>query len=85
MIYGYVVVLKGKLSVKKLQSMANSLNSSSSDLGPCASDGLFKLPSGATVSLTPCFLDQLSPGVNAGKIIIGKVVCSFNIEDAVSL
>lgn len=64
--------------------MVDGLNISS-DLGPYATDGSFKTSAGAPVTLEPIAIDQLKPGINSEKVVTGKVVCSFNVEEAVSL
>jgi len=70
--------------------MTEGLNLSS-DLGPYATDGSFKTSSSSSASaaasttLRPIAIDQLTPGINSENIVTGKVVCSFNVEEAVSL
>ncbi|RUS84991.1 hypothetical protein EGW08_007236, partial [Elysia chlorotica] len=71
---------KGKMKQKKIDSLCSSI--SDRDLGPYSSleyvDAAAK-----TVTLSRCKLAELQPKVNAGKLVVGKVVCSVNSTDGV--
>lgn len=54
------------------------------DLGPYA-DGSYTSQLGETVKLQPVLLGELEPELNSEKVVLGKVVCSINVEEAVCL
>lgn len=87
---------KGKLKPKKLQQilkvfsacsyklegfrwMLQSINSKS--LGPYSAAGKY----GETTVFQNVPYDELQPGLNAGKVILGAVICSVVTESAVPL
>ncbi|XP_028392755.1 tetratricopeptide repeat protein 5-like [Dendronephthya gigantea] len=62
---------KGRLKAKRLNTMMSSLKES--DLGPYAG-GNYTSNSGQTVTLEQVMLSSLNVGLNANKVISGKVV-----------
>ena len=40
---------------------------------------------GRKVRLKPCSVSEMTPGVNTGRLLAGKVVCSVPAEDNVPL
>uniref|UniRef100_A0A8C4YCU7 Tetratricopeptide repeat protein 5 OB fold domain-containing protein n=1 Tax=Gopherus evgoodei TaxID=1825980 RepID=A0A8C4YCU7_9SAUR len=71
---------KGKVKVKKLQSMLGSLHPS--HLGPCG-DGRYQGSSGQKVALEHRLLSTLQPGVNTGAVVLGRVVFSLTTDEKV--
>jgi tetratricopeptide (TPR) repeat protein len=71
-----LTLAKGKLRPKKLQSLVNSIDDKT-NLGPYSS-GTYTAPNGKTARLEAVLLNQLQPGANPEKVILGKVVCSVN-------
>ncbi|XP_048649795.1 tetratricopeptide repeat protein 5 isoform X4 [Marmota marmota marmota] len=71
---------KGKMKVKKLQSMLGNLRPA--HLGPCG-DGRYQSASGQKVTLQLKPLSELKPGVNSGAVVLGKVVFSLTTEEKV--
>ncbi|KAM4858905.1 tetratricopeptide repeat protein 5-like isoform X2 [Urocitellus parryii] len=71
---------KGKMKVKKLQSMLGNLRPA--HLGPCG-DGRYQSASGQKVTLKLKPLSELKPGVNSGAVVLGKVVFSLTTEEKV--
>ncbi|XP_030395423.1 tetratricopeptide repeat protein 5-like isoform X1 [Gopherus evgoodei] len=71
---------KGKVKVKKLQSMLGSLRPS--HLGPCG-DGRYQGSSGHKVALEHRLLSALQPGVNTGAVVLGRVVFSLTTDEKV--
>lgn len=55
-----------------------------SQLGPCG-DGRYQGPSGQKVELKQRALSALQPGVNAGAMVLGKVLFSITTEEKVPL
>ena len=74
--------MQGKLRPKKLKAILSSLRDS--DLGPY-SGGSYTGPRGDSVRLTKCALSELEPGLNAEKVVLGKVVCSLKTDNQVHL
>ncbi|KAG1714099.1 Tetratricopeptide repeat protein 5 [Nymphon striatum] len=70
----------GKVKNKKLQNMLSSL--SLANLGPYQGGG-YASNKGNAISLEQTNLNDLSPGVNYNKVVVGRVVCSVNSEDNV--
>nr|CAD7612348.1 unnamed protein product [Timema genevievae] len=70
---------KGKLKVKKLQQMIQSLDVK--QLGPY--QGGRYTSAGSSISLTLVPIAGLQPGTNSEKVVLGKVVCSVQDEDSV--
>lgn len=75
--------LQGKIRGKKLQSLVAGI-SQNSKLGPY-SGGSYTSASGLTVNLEPISLQDLKPGLNDNKVIIGRVVGSIHIETELTL
>ncbi|PSN54645.1 Tetratricopeptide repeat protein 5 [Blattella germanica] len=74
-----LVLNKGKLKGKRLQQMVQSINAK--QLGPYTGGSY---TSGKdTVKLEQVSLKQLQTGVNPEKVVLGKVVCSIQDDDAV--
>lgn len=71
---------KGKLKPKRLQGMINSFKEQ--DLGPY-SGGKYTSNSGKTVSLDHVVLSNLTDGLNANKVISGKVIGIVNNDEPV--
>ncbi|XP_067391403.1 tetratricopeptide repeat protein 5-like [Emydura macquarii macquarii] len=71
---------KGKVKGKKLQSMLGSLRPS--QLGPCG-DGQYQGSSGQKVALEHRPLSALRPGVNAGAVVLGRVLFSLTTDEKV--
>ncbi|XP_069507874.1 tetratricopeptide repeat protein 5 [Ambystoma mexicanum] len=71
---------KGKVKAKKLQSMLGSLKLS--HLGPCA-DGNYQTASGKKAILEQKPLSALVPGTNGGSVVLGKVVFSLTTEQKI--
>ncbi|XP_050773838.1 tetratricopeptide repeat protein 5-like isoform X2 [Gopherus flavomarginatus] len=71
---------KGRVKVKKLQSMLGSLRPS--HLGPCG-DGRYQGSSGHKVALEHRLLSALQPGVNTGAVVLGRVVFSLTMDEKV--
>ncbi|EDO45981.1 predicted protein [Nematostella vectensis] len=69
---------KGKLKTKRLQSMVNSLGEA--ELGPY-SGGSYTSAAGKTVDLDYTTLDKLTPEINAGKVVVGRMVGSVQMDD----
>ena len=67
---------------KKIDSLCNNIGDR--DLGPYTTLEYVDAE-GKTVSLSRCKLAELQPKVNAGKLVVGKVVCSVNSTDGVPL
>lgn len=63
---------KGKLKVKKFQTLIQSV--SKNDLGPYK-DGFYLNSNQQKNELTECLLKDLKNGLNAGKVVCGKVIC----------
>nr|CAD7579042.1 unnamed protein product [Timema californicum] len=72
---------KGRLKVKKLQQMIQSLDVK--QLGPY--QGGRYTSAGSSVALTLVPIAGLQPGTNGEKVVLGKVVCSVQNEDSVPL
>nr|CAD7462444.1 unnamed protein product [Timema tahoe] len=72
---------KGKLKVKKLQQMIQSLDVK--QLGPY--QGGRYTSAGSSISMTLVPITGLQPGTNSEKVVLGKVVCSVQDEDSVPL
>jgi len=70
----HLLDLKGKLKTKRYNSMVQSIDSKS--LGPLAVVGR-KDP------LEEVTFSELKPGVNEGKVVLGKVICSVHSDDTV--
>ncbi|EDO28529.1 predicted protein, partial [Nematostella vectensis] len=68
----------GKLKTKRLQSMVNSLGEA--ELGPY-SGGSYTSAAGKTVDLDYTTLDKLTPEINAGKVVVGRMVGSVQMDD----
>ncbi|GFO20713.1 tetratricopeptide repeat protein 5 [Plakobranchus ocellatus] len=75
-----MIETKGKMKQKKIDSLSSSI--SDRDLGPYSSLEYVDT-GGKTVALTCCKLAELQPKINAGKLVVGKVVCSINSTDSV--
>merc|ERR1711874_85987 len=75
-----LIELKGKLKAKKVNSLVESVKPV--QLGPYHG-GSYKSPSGTTVSLKQQEFSKLEPGLNSGKVILGKVICSVHTEESV--
>ncbi|GLH11182.1 Tetratricopeptide repeat protein 5 [Gryllus bimaculatus] len=71
---------KGKVKAKKLHQMIQSLDTK--QLGPYGG-GSYTSPKGLSVKLEPIPLDNLQRGLNVEKVVLGKVVCSFQDENNV--
>ena len=74
-----LIELKGKLKVKKFNSLVDSLKSGSEQslLGPYGG-GAFK-----SVSLNQTTFADLQEGLNSEKVVVGKVICSVHTADEV--
>nr|XP_022911310.1 tetratricopeptide repeat protein 5-like [Onthophagus taurus] len=72
----------GKMKLKKLQQLLQSINESK-QLGPFSGGSYTSTVTGATVKLNEVKLNDLQPGLNEEKVILGKVVCSVHNEDTV--
>lgn len=70
----HLIELKGKLKTKRYNAMVQSIDSKS--LGHFAAVGRKDPYEEVTFS-------ELNPGVNEGKVILGKVICSVHSEDTV--
>ncbi|XP_014661430.1 PREDICTED: tetratricopeptide repeat protein 5-like [Priapulus caudatus] len=71
-----LVEQKGRLKGKKLQQLLRSMNAQK-DLGPY-SGSTYTSGTGASVKLSHVPLKQLNKGLNSGKVILGRVVCSVS-------
>ena len=67
---------------KRLQTLSQSPRESA--LGPYAGGG-YTSGSGKTVKLMRCSFRDLEPGINAEKVVLGKVVCTVPNESVVPL
>ncbi|PNF35240.1 Tetratricopeptide repeat protein 5 [Cryptotermes secundus] len=74
-----LVSLKGKLKVKKLQQMVQSIEPK--QLGPYG--GGSYTARNETVKLEPIVLKNLHLGTNLEKVVLGKVVCSVHNDNVV--
>ena len=74
--FQHLLDLKGKLKTKRYNAMVQSIDSKS--LGPLAVVGR-KDP------LEEVTFSELKPGVNDGKVVLGKVICSVHSDDTVPL
>ena len=74
--FQHLIELKGKLKTKRYNAMVQSIDSKS--LGHFAAVGRKDPYEEVTFS-------ELNPGVNEGKVILGKVICSVHSEDTVPL
>ncbi|KAF2901649.1 hypothetical protein ILUMI_04537 [Ignelater luminosus] len=70
----------GKMKSKRKQQILQSI--SSKQLGPYGG-GSYTSPTGQTVKLEEVLLNDLKPGLNEEKVVLGKVVCSVYNEDGV--
>jgi len=75
-----LIELKGKLRAKKVATLVDNIKPV--HLGPY-DGGSYKSPSGTTVNLKQEEFSKLEPGLNSGKVILGKVICSVHTEDSV--
>ena len=73
-IFQHLIDLKGKLKTKRYNTMVQSIESKS--LGPLAKK---------QEPLEEVTFSQLNPGVNEGKVVLGKAICSVHSEDSVPL
>ncbi|XP_077982744.1 tetratricopeptide repeat protein 5-like [Glandiceps talaboti] len=71
---------KGRLKSKRLQGLIKSL--SEKDLGPYGG-GSYTSSKGDTVKLNYMMLNQLAIGLNTQTVVMGKVVCSVTIDEAI--
>ena len=72
----HLIEMKGKLKTKRYNAMVNSIDSKNL--------GTLTVP-GRQESLQEVTFTNLCPGVNEGKVILGKVICSVHSEDTVPL
>ncbi|XP_072024550.1 tetratricopeptide repeat protein 5-like [Amphiura filiformis] len=75
-----LVEAKGKLKNKKLHQLTSSIKESC--LGPY-SGGSYTSPNGKTVKLKHVQLSSLDEGLNAEKVVVGRVVCSVASEEPI--
>ena len=72
----HLIEMKGKLKTKRYNSMVNSIDSKNL--------GSLTVP-GRRESLQEVTFTDLCPGINEGKVVLGKVICSVHSEDTVPL
>ncbi|XP_046394151.1 tetratricopeptide repeat protein 5-like [Ischnura elegans] len=75
-----LISCKGKLKGKKLQNLIQAIDEK--HLGPYHC-GTFLSTGNQKVKIDHVPLSELNPGVNPGKVILGKVVCSVLSEDEI--
>ncbi|XP_044747786.1 tetratricopeptide repeat protein 5-like [Coccinella septempunctata] len=75
-----LVSTKGKMKTKKLKNLLDSIDSK--HLGPYLEDTK-NILTGANARLIRVNIQELKPGVNELKVLLGKVVCSVRNEDTV--
>eukprot|EP00088_Acartia_fossae_P004156 TRINITY_DN1176_c0_g1_i7.p1 TRINITY_DN1176_c0_g1~~TRINITY_DN1176_c0_g1_i7.p1 ORF type:complete len:458 (+),score=88.30 TRINITY_DN1176_c0_g1_i7:46-1374(+) len=75
-----LIELKGKLKPKKMSSLLESLENKY--LGPY-SGGSYTSPKGNTATLNHVKFQELSPGLNQERVIMGRVICSVHSEETV--
>lgn len=76
-----LVRTKGKIKVKKLTQMVQSIDEKM--LGIYSPEGLHTFGGRRNVTLELCRLEDLHEGLNEGKVILGRVVGSIHNENAV--
>jgi tetratricopeptide (TPR) repeat protein len=76
-----MVDTKGRIRGKKLQSVTDSI-CADRDLG-AYSGGSYTSPAGRTVHLKLVTINQLQTGLNTEMVIVGRVVCSVNMESSI--
>jgi len=72
--------IKGKLKAKKINSMLEGLENKK--LGPY-SGGSYTSPKGHSALLNHVKFQDLRPGLNSEKVILGSVICSVHSEETV--
>nr|CAH7754099.1 unnamed protein product [Callosobruchus chinensis] len=75
------VISSGKMKAKRLQQLLQTIDSK--QLGPYYGGSYTSTTGKQTVRLDACKLSDLKAGVNAEKVVLGKVVCSVRNEDVV--
>jgi len=70
----HLIEMKGKLKTKRYNTMVNSIDSKNI--------GVLTVP-GRRESLQQVTFSELCPGLNEGKVVLGKVICSVHSEDTV--
>nr|CAI5824005.1 unnamed protein product [Callosobruchus analis] len=75
------VMSSGKMKAKRLQQLLQTIDSK--HLGPYYGGSYTSTTGKQTVKLDACKLSDLKAGVNAEKVVLGKVVCSVRNEDVV--
>ncbi|GBP71228.1 Tetratricopeptide repeat protein 5 [Eumeta japonica] len=78
-----LVKTKGKIKVKKLQQMVQSLDKNM--LGPFSENTFHTIGPRKDVLVEHCRLDALTEGTNLGKVVYGRVVGSIYSENVVPL
>lgn len=77
-----MVATTGKMKVKKLNQLLQTLDSK--HLGPYGG-GTYISTNGQKINLQHVHFNDLKPGLNEQKVVLGKVVCSVRNEDTVPL
>ncbi|XP_065158278.1 tetratricopeptide repeat protein 5-like [Atheta coriaria] len=75
-----MVATTGKMKVKKLNQLLQTLDSK--HLGPYGG-GTYISTNGQKINLQHVHFNDLKPGLNEQKVVLGKVVCSVRNEDTV--
>jgi len=74
--------LQGKVRGKRLQTLSQSPRDSA--LGPYAGGG-YTSSSGKTIKLMRCSFKELEVGLNAERVVLGKVACTVPNAELVPL
>lgn len=75
---------KGKLKTKRFNQLVDSLDSAKG-LGPYGGGSYAGPSGGAAVRLEEAAFGDLAEGLNAGKVALGRVICSVHSDETVPL